>query len=214
MARERKLVLGVAVKPLLEVIPIDRACAMDLILNVHYARRSPSISFTYGLFMDGVLEGIVTFGTPSSAPLRSGIAGEEYADNILELNRLCLYGNYPNHASLLVSRAVKMLPGNRIIISFADTACGHHGTVYKASNFMYCGLSAKRTDWKVRGMEHLHGQTIADEFRGMPNRSLLMREKYGDDFYLAPRSRKHRFVRIVGTRGFRVAARKAIRYRP
>jgi hypothetical protein len=105
-----------------------------------------------------------------------------------------------------------MLPGNRIVISFADTAEGHAGTVYRAANFIYCGLSAKRTDWKIKGMEHLHGQTIADEFRGAPDRAALMLAKYGNDFYLAPRSRKHRFVRIVGTKGFRVAARRALRY--
>jgi hypothetical protein len=81
--------------------------------------------------------------------------------------------------------------------------------VYRASNFIYCGLSAKRTDWKVRGLEHLHGQTIADEFRGVPNRSTAMREKYGDDFYLEPRSRKHRYLYFIGSRkevrGFRQA---------
>lgn len=137
-------------KPNLEVKPIDRKSAMDLIMNVHYARRSPSISYSYGLFMDGDLEGIVTFGTPSSAPLRSGIAGKEYASNILELNRLCLYSNHYNHASFLVSKAIKMLNGNRIIISFADPSQGHSGTVYKAANFIYCGLSAKRTLMKLK----------------------------------------------------------------
>lgn len=197
---------------ILTVRPVERAETLDLIQNVHYARRVPSISFAYGLFIGEDLEGIITFGTPSSAPLRKGLAGEKYAPNVLELNRLCLRHNHPNHASLLVSRAIKQLPGNRIIISFADTAQDHSGIVYRASNFIYCGLSAKRTDWKIRGMEHLHGQTVADEFRGQPNRAALMREKYGDDFYLAPRSRKHRFIRIVGTRGFRVAAARAIRY--
>ena len=97
-------------------------------------------------------------------------------------------------------------------MSFADTEQGHKGTVYQAANFIYCGLSAKRTDWKVKGMEHLHGQTIADEFRGVKNRAQAMRDKYGDDFYLKPRSRKHRYVFLVGSKTFKKKARSCLRY--
>lgn len=133
----------------------------------------------------------------------------------MELNRLVLRRNIKNDASFLVSHAIRLLKkhGNFIIVSFADTDQGHEGTVYKACNFTYCGMSAKRTDWKVRGMEHLHGQTIADEFRGVKNRAEAMRKKYGDDFYLKQRSRKHRYIMVVGSRGFVAKAKKAIRYK-
>jgi hypothetical protein len=114
----------------------------------------------------------------------------------------------------LVSASIRLLAkaGNFICISFADTEQGHSGYVYQACNFTYHGLSAKRTDWKVRGMEHLHGQTIADQFRGSANRVDDMRAKYGDDFYLMPRSRKHRYVYICGDRKFKRLAMSAIRY--
>ena len=122
------------------------------------------------------------------------------APRVVELNRLCLLGNHKNHASILVARSLKLLPRPKIVVSYADTSQGHVGYVYQATNFLYCGLSAKRTDWKVKGREHLHGQTVADEFRGQPNRAKLMREKYGDDFYLAPRPRKHRYVKFTGSK--------------
>ncbi len=99
---------------------------------------------------------------------------------------------------MLVGRSLKLLPPNLIVVSYADTEQNHKGIVYQAANFKYYGLSAKRTDWKVKGKEHLHGQTIADQFRGQPNRSKLMRDKYGEDFYLAPRPRKHRYIYITG----------------
>lgn len=191
---------------------ITRNQCADLILNVHYSRRWPSISYAFGLFDSYGLEGVVTYGTPPSAPLRSGICGNEYSGNVLELNRLCLRNNRKGDASRLVSQSLNMLKGNFVVVSFADTSQGHVGTVYQAANFLYCGLSAKRTDWKVRGLEHLHGQTIADEFRGLPHRASLMRAKYGDDFYLADRPRKHRYVFFVGTPGFKRKARKALRY--
>ena len=198
---------------LCEIRPISRNETKPLLLDVHYARRIPSISFAYGLFRNGKLEGCVTFGTPPSAPLRSGLCGFEFAENVLELNRLCFYKNQKNDASRLIGAALRLLGGNRVVISFADTAHGHVGKVYQASNFLYCGLSAKRTDWKVRGKEHLHGQTIADEFRGFKNRAAKMREKYGDDFYLKDRSLKHRYVYIIGTKKFKKSAILALRYK-
>jgi hypothetical protein len=198
------------------VRPITRLDIAPFIVDRHYAGRFPSISYRYGLFYDEVLEGIITFGTPSSAPLRSGVAGKEYADRVIELNRLSLRNNYKNDASFLISKSLKEMKkiGNWIVISFADISQGHEGTVYKASGFTYAGLSEKRTDWKIKGLEHLHGQTVADEFRGMADRSSLMRAKYGDDFYLLDRPRKHRFIRVIGTKGFVAAASRAIRYQP
>ena len=113
----------------------------------------------------------------------------------------------------MISRSLKLLPLNKIIVSFADTSMKHSGYVYQASNFIYCGLSAKRTDWKVKGKEHLHGQTIADEFRGVKNRSKAMRDKYGTDFYLAPRPRKHRYIYISGEKRYRKEVLNSLRYK-
>jgi hypothetical protein len=191
---------------------IDRASCARLLLTVHYAHRWPSITHAFGLFMDGVLVGCVTYGTPPSSTLRNGIAGEEFAGSVLELNRLVLDHNLKNEASRLVSTSLRMIGGDHIIVSFADTEQGHRGVVYQACSFTYHGLSAKRTDWKVRGMEHLHGITIADQFRGVKNRAQAMRDKYGDDFYLKPRPRKHRYIKIIGSKGFRVKAARAIKY--
>lgn len=182
---------------------ITRAECAPWILDIHYAGRWPSVSYAYGLFHKNILVGVVTYGTPPSSPLRSGIAGPEYKQDILELNRLVLTYNKPNEASFLVAASLKKLPKNKIIISFADTEQDHIGFVYQACNFLYCGLSAKRTDWKIRGKEHLHGISVADEFRGKPNRVALIREKYGDDFYLQPRPRKHRYLYITGSKKYK-----------
>lgn len=99
-----------------------------------------------------------------------------------------------------------------IVVSFADTEQGHHGYIYQATNWIYTGLSAKRTDWKVKGKEHLHGVTVADEFRGQPDRGQLMRAKYGDDFYLEDRPRKHRYIYLIGSKTQRKRWRKSLKY--
>ena len=196
-----------------DVREVSRNECEKFIIDIHYARRWPSISFSFGLFRMGVIVGCVTYGTPFSSTLRNGVAGRDNSNLVLELNRLCLSENIKNEASFLVSRSLKMLPKNRIIISFADTSQGHCGYVYQACNFTYHGLSAKRTDWAVKGMEHLHGQTIADQFRGVKNRVQAMRDRYGDDFYLKPRSRKDRYIYIVGSKSFKKKILGELRYK-
>ena len=195
-----------------EIKHVTRFDCAPYVLGIHYAKRWPSISYAYGLFRDGVMVGCVTYGTPASSPLRNGLAGKENASCVLELNRLCLRDNLKNEASKLVGGSLRMLPKGKIIISFADTEQGHRGIVYQACNFTYHGLSAKRTDWKVRGKEHLHGQTIADEFRGVKNRAQAMRDKYGDDFYLRPRPRKHRYIFLHGAKLWKKRMKKNLRY--
>lgn len=196
----------------MKVAKINRNQCEPFVIGIHYAHRWPSISYSFGLFDGDELIGVVTYGTPPSAPLRRGIAGDDLKDKVLELNRLCLKYNRKNEASFLVSRSLKMLPES-IVISFADTSQGHCGIVYQACNFSYHGLSAKRTDWKVKGKEHLHGQSIADEFRGVKNRAQAMRDKYGDDFYLSLRPRKHRYIYVVGSRSFKRSAIASIKYK-
>lgn len=182
------------------------------LLKKHYAKRMPPISYAFGLYSGGILSGVCTFGTPVSSPLRVGVCGEDYRDDVLELNRLCLKENRPNEASFLVSKSLKLLPSNKIIISYADTEQGHVGYVYQATNFIYTGLSAKRTDWKVKGLEHLHGATIADMSRGRENRAEWMRKKFGDDFYLKDRPRKHRYIFFTGSGRQKKLLRNNLKY--
>jgi len=53
---------------------------------------------------------------------------------------------------------------------------------------------------------------ISQGHRGVVYQAQVMRDKYGDDFYLAPRPRKHRYIKIIGSRGFRAKAERAIKY--
>ena len=92
------------------------------------------------------------------------------------------------------------------IVSFAEMDKGHVGTVYQATNWLYTGLSAKRTDWVVEGID-LHGQTWGDKHTVTEMRAL-----YGDRFYLKPRPRKHRYVFVNAKGGRRRALTRAIRY--
>ncbi len=195
-----------------EIKQVTRKEYLPFMLDIHYAGRSPSVSYAYGLYINNNLEGIVSYGTPPSSTLRRGVAGDKYIPDILELNRLVLQSNNKNDSSWLIGNSLKLLPRNKIVVSYADTSQDHVGYVYQATNFIYTGLSAKRTDWKVRGKEHLHSQSIIDEFRGQPNRSKCLREKYGDDFYTIDRPRKHRYIFIIGSKTYRKEVMKNLKY--
>ena len=195
----------------MKVEPIKSWEAHPWLLTKHYSRRLCPISHAFGAFRDGEMIGVVTFGIPSSSTLRAGVCGDALKGRVIELNRLCC-ASEKNLASALVGGALRLLPRPAIVVSFADCGVGHVGFVYQATNFLYTGLSAKRTDWKVRGLEHLHGATVADMSRGQHDRVAYMRARFGDDFYLAERTRKHRYVLFVGSKKEKKQMREALIY--
>jgi hypothetical protein len=170
------------------VCQIETKDTKDLILNVHYAQRMPSISYAFGLFLDGNLEGVCTFGQPASPSVCDGIAGKKWANIVVELNRLTLRNNRKNEASRLVGASLRLLPKPLIVMSYADTAQGHMGIVYQATNWRYYGLSEIRTDRVfIDGTKSKHGRhIISTEVNNLRERTVLVL-----------RPRKHRYVQIL-----------------
>tara|TARA_B110000908_G_scaffold20177_1_gene22746 strand:- start:3426 stop:4025 length:600 start_codon:yes stop_codon:yes gene_type:complete len=165
----------------------------DLILNVHYAKRMPSISYAYGLFCDDIMIGVCTYGSPASPWLCKGVCGEEHKSNVLELNRLVLVHNRPNEASLLVARSIALLPKPKVIVSYADAAQGHIGYVYQATNWLYTGATKARTDIASLNGKH-------------------PRHHAGDRTKRVFRSAKHRYVFMHGNKKERKGLNRALRY--
>ena len=170
--------------------PIPDRQAMDMVVRHHYLHRKAPCSAAFGLFHGDDCRGVVVYGTPSSAPLRRGIAGPENAHNVVELTRLWVCDTVPrNGESFLIGRTLPKC-GKEIVVSYADTEHGHLGIVYQATNWIYTGLSAKRTNWTIAGDDR-HCQSIADQYSASE-----IRARYGDRFSLQPRSRKHRYIYI------------------
>lgn len=112
--------------------------AAALVVANHYLHRRPPISFAYGLFEEEELVGVVTYGTPASRHLQVGACPSD-PSLVIELNRLWVDDRMPmNTESWFVSRTLKMVPP-RIVVSYADTAQGHVGYIYRALNFAYAG---------------------------------------------------------------------------
>lgn len=176
---------------------IERSLAQQVVIQNHYLHRAAPCSVAFGLFDNQMqLRGVVLYGTPSSSSLRAGIAGTDEVLNVIELTRLWIdEDTLKNAESFLIGRSVRK-SGKEIVVSFADTAQEHLGIVYQATNWLYTGLSAKRTDWHVEGIEK-HGQTWGDKYSAAEMRSL-----FGDKFSLKQRSRKHRYI-FINAKGAR-----------
>ena len=154
---------------------------IDFILNIHYAKRVPSISYAYGLFHYSELVGGVTYGKPPSRNLCEGVCGVEYSPIVFELNRLVLKNNKKNESSFLISKSLKMLPKPSVIVSYADSEQGHVGYVYQATNFLFTGTTKERTDMASEDGKH-------------------SRHDLGNPDQRKKRWAKHRYVFFVGNK--------------
>jgi len=181
--------------------------AMELVISNHYLHRRCPCSFAFGLFDKGDrISGVIIYGTPSSATLRRGLCGAREVNNVIELTRLWIEDGTPKNAeSYLIGNTLKLVD-KEIIVSFAEIAQGHIGVVYQATNWIYTGLSAKRTNWTIEGVDK-HSQTIADKYS-----SSEAREKYGDKFSLVDRPRKHRYIYLNADKRRKRELLKKLRY--
>ena len=169
---------------------IDNKTAQNIVIKNHYLHRKAPCSFAFGLFVDDNLVGVVMYGTPSSSTLRKGICGIQEKDNVIELTRLWIDDKIGKNAeSYLIGNTIKKV-NKEIVVSFSEIEQGHIGIVYQACSFFYTGLSAKRTNWTIDGINK-HCQTIADKYTAKE-----IREKFGDRFKIVPRPRKHRYIFI------------------
>ncbi len=118
---------------------ISYKTAVDLVVSYHYLHRKPPISIAYGLFnSEGILKGVMTFGTPASHHMVIGACPSE-PESVIELNRLWVCDTMPrNTESWFISRVLAEIPP-KIVLSYADTTMGHVGIVYRAANFFYAG---------------------------------------------------------------------------
>jgi hypothetical protein len=145
-----------------KVYKIQNYQCKDWLLNKHYSKRMCSISYAFGLFdNNNILSGVVTFGMPPSSTLAESICGKEYKEYVLELNRLIVNEGLPkNTLSFFVSNAIKMLPENKIIVSFADANMNHNGYIYQATNFIYTGTSSNTSKLIDKFGQEFHFRNI------------------------------------------------------
>jgi len=188
---------------------IDNFQCKDWLLNKHYAKRIPSISYAFGLFNDkNILCGVVCYGRPVAHTLVKNAFNGEYQEQFLELNRLVVNENLEkNTLSFFVSESLKMLPKPQVLVSYADSSQNHHGYIYQATNWYYTGLSEKFKDYMVKGYEKMHSASImdlvgrSDGESGHLSKVELLKLKFGaENIYMIDRPQKHRYFYFLGSK--------------
>jgi len=165
----------------------------DFILNKHYAKRMPSISYAFGLMQGDSLQGVLTIGKPASNSLCEGVCGKEYKSQVYELNRLVVNDGLPkNILSYFVSRVLRSLKDqDLILVSYADEGANHHGYIYQATNWIYTGKTKERTDKYVPGGKHSRHYTNEN------NRIRKVRSPKHRYIYFTNRKRLKEYMKLL-----------------
>lgn len=183
---------------------INYETAARMVETYHYAHRVPSIVVAVGMFVDGILAGVCTYGLPPNPNLCRAF-GEDNFNNVLELNRLFVFdGIGANSESWLVGQSYKFLPSPQILISYADTEQSHIGYIYQALNWLYVGLSERGG---VQSDVILNGQRLSPK---------AVHNRYGSvvglDLEKTQWFPKYRYVYFLGNRCQRRELRTALKW--
>lgn len=129
---------------------IPHATAVALIVAHHYAGGAPNTAvFSFGLVRAGQVVGAAIW-IPPTRPCAESVDRDNWR-NVLSLSRLAIAPGEPkNAASVFIGAMVRVIrDGGRwcALVTFADESQGHTGTIYKATNWTYVGLTKPEPRW-------------------------------------------------------------------
>ncbi|MFC4080916.1 Mom family adenine methylcarbamoylation protein [Amycolatopsis samaneae] len=155
--------------PLL-VAPCHWSAAKFAVLRWHYSEKMPVSKIApFGVWEHGEFIGVIIFGRSATARLGNpyGLGQTE----CVELLRIAL-GDHEHPVTQMLTVALRQLraacPGLRLIVSYADTAQGHHGGVYQAGSWIYTGTTSPHNASYVVHGKLVHGRTLRHLAVGRP----------------------------------------------
>ena len=148
---------------------IPRKFVDPFIRKYHYSKSTNGVQQKecFGLFKEGnfgipYMIGAAMYAIPSMPHTAKKYNPEDHT-RCVELRRLCCIDDTPtNTESYFIGKTLRWLKEHtkyRVIISFADTAQGHEGTIYKATNFNYKGMTSGAKALMVDG-ERFHQRML------------------------------------------------------
>lgn len=162
----------------------------------------------------GEIGACVSFGTPASPNLGGAWFAEPFSRTVYELTRLASH-NCEIPLTSFVSQAISLLiayrarqgsPRLSALISYACEGAGHHGGIYQAMSWVYCGVTKSTS-----GFVDEHGAPV---HRRSNSRNLSTQEALRRGYKPALTAVKHRYVRILGTPRQRRKIARALKYEP
>ena len=133
----------------LKVIPSK--IANDFIRNHHYSGKVvPNSRLHFGAFLDGVLHGVMSFGSSIDKRKMIGLVKGTKWNEFVELNRMAFDEVLPKYSesrclSIAMRLVKKQAPHIKWIVSFADGAQCGDGTIYRASGFALTNIKENKS---------------------------------------------------------------------
>jgi hypothetical protein len=174
---------------------VDKDSCKDLLYNYHYLKdesKDFKSGFNYGLFkhtewecplrIGGCLAVCIFTGfpVPELGVSAFGLSRDDQ-EGLFELSRLCIRPDIQkeeyNITSWFVSKCIRRFRKDanvRAILSYADSS-HHSGTIYRACNFNYFGLTDQKKDFYYSdGTKHSRGSV-----KGLDYKVLTERHPFG-----------------------------------
>lgn len=176
---------------------IDYRLAKSIVVENHYSHSMPSAEVSLGLYYKDRCAGVVVYGPSASSKMKQSLPSSNY----LELVRLFAFDWTPkNVESYLIGQSIKWIRNHRsdikVLVSFADPSEGHFGTIYQATNWLYCGKSLG-DKWYIIDGKKTHPRSVVAKYG---TRSEPKLRKMGVNFSRKTLEGKHRYIYIY-TRG-------------
>ena len=134
-------------------LPIAKA--RSLVEAHHYAKGASNTAvYTHGLFNihTGHCHGVAWWIPPTKSAAIATYSGDW--QRVLSLSRFVITPDTPkNAASFLLGASMRMIDRSKwaCLVTYADSWQGHEGTIYKATNWTYVGVTKPSDVWIKNG---------------------------------------------------------------
>lgn len=133
----------------------------------HYLANAGRGGQVFGAFLGNTLIAVCAFSPLPRQNIR--IKDLKYSE-VKELSRFCIHPSYQkkNFGSWMISKSIKMLSNNiKAVLSYADSTFNHNGTMYKAANFEFEGMT--RSDYWYSSKEGwvMHKKTLYNKAQNL-----------------------------------------------
>ncbi len=151
----------------LKVRSVIPSVVKPMIEKDHYLRSMPGgVLQSFGVYLNDTLVGAAVF--TSGARQGHRLLDAAQLKDVATLSRLYLRDEIPKNAeSRVLAVALKMLQREtslRLILSYADPAAGHVGTIYQASGWTYLGRTEPNTYVDLGDGKLLHPRSVYNRF--------------------------------------------------
>lgn len=170
------------------VADVDHRTAAAFVAARHYSKGAAKQSeYRHGLFRDGQLVGVALW-MPPLPPAAKSVAPDDW-HSVTALSRLAVDDAEPKNATSLLLGASMRKVGQagkyRWGLTYADSAQGHTGAIYRATNWTYVGEVKGHPTWVDADGRHV-------SVKATVNRTYAQMRALG--YTMIPGQVKHKFV--------------------